>query len=149
MAHTYSSVLIHCVFSTKERRKHIRPEFQQELWAYIGGIARARGMKALAVGGIEDHVHMLLLLPADVELSAAMRTIKAGASKWIHARFGQRAFEWQEGYGAFSIGISQLAETLNYIGQQQEHHRHRDFDEEYLAFLKKHEIEYDPGFVLG
>jgi REP element-mobilizing transposase RayT len=149
MAHTYSSVLIHCVFSTKERRKLIRPEFQQDLWAYLGGIARFRGMKALSVGGVEDHVHLLLSLPANVALSTAMQKIKSAASKWLHEKWGQAEFEWQEGYGAFSIGISQVPDALTYIEGQTEHHRHRDFDEEYLAFLKKHEIEYDPRYVLG
>ena len=147
MAHSYTSTLIHYVFSTKERRKAIKPEFEKELWAYLGGIARNRGMKALAVGGVEDHAHILLLLPSTVAVAAAVQRLKAGSSKWLHEVYGLRRFEWQEGYGAFSIGISQAPATVTYILGQKQHHLRQDFCEEYLGFLAKHKIEYDPRFV--
>ena len=140
---------MHCVFSTKERRKTIHPELQPRLWAYIGGIARSHGMKALAVGGIDDHAHMLLSLPATLAVSEAMQRIKGGSSKWIHEDCGKLGFEWQEGYGAFSIGISQIDDTVAYILNQAEHHRQRDFQAEFIAFLTKHQIEYDPRYVWG
>jgi putative transposase len=106
MSHTYCSVLFHCVFSTKDRRKSITPEVQPRLWAYLGGIAREHGMKALAVGGTEDHVHILMSLPASIPLAKAMREIKSGSSRWMHETCGTTSFAWQEGYGAFSIGQS-------------------------------------------
>lgn len=149
MPHTYSSLLIHCVFSTKDRRPVISPELQPRLWGYIGGIAREHGMKALTVGGTGDHVHLLLSLPASVPLATAMRQIKSGSSRWMHLTAGLPDFAWQEGYGAFSIGHTQVEATIAYIAGQQEHHRKRDFRAEFLAILDKHEIAYDERFVLG
>jgi REP element-mobilizing transposase RayT len=143
MPHTYCSSLFHCVFSTKQRQKSINDNFQPELWAYIGGIARAHDMKALAVGGTDDHAHILLSLPSTMAVSRAMQQIKAAASKWMHEQHHQRGFEWQEGYGAFSIGVTQIDTTVAYIGRQREHHRKVDYRAEFLAFLKKHHIEYD------
>ncbi len=149
MAHTYCSSLYHCVFSTKERRKAIPENLQKRLWAYIGAIAREHEMQALGVGGTEDHVHILLSLPSSKPVAHALRTIKAGSSRWMHAEGGKPGFAWQEGYGAFSIGQSQVAVTLAYIARQKEHHQKRDFQAEFLAILKKHQIEYDPRFVWG
>lgn len=116
MSHTYNSQLMHCVFSTKERRQIITPDLQSRLWPYIGGIARENKMKAIAVGGVEDHVHILLSLPSTLSISKAMQLIKGGSSKWIHDTFPEQpAFSWQEGYGAFSIGISGVDRTIAYI----------------------------------
>jgi putative transposase len=149
MAHTYCSLLFHCVFSTKERRKIIPEELQERLWAYMGGIAREHGMKALAVGGMEDHVHILLSLPSTKTVANAMREIKAGSSGWMHETCNIQAFEWQEGYGAFSIGQTQIESTIAYIARQKEHHKKRDFQAEFVAFLKKNRIEYDLRYVWG
>jgi len=150
MPHSYVSALFHCAFSTKGRRRTISPELQDRLWPYLGGIARENKMKALAVGGIEDHVHLLLSLPSTIEVAQGIQLIKGGSSKWVHDTFPEhRDFAWQEGYGAFSIGISQLEETKRYIATQREHHRRRTFQEEFLAFLKKHGIEYDPQHIWG
>lgn len=149
MAHAYCSSLFHCVFSTKERRKIIPEELQQRLWAYMGGIAREHDMKALAVGGMDDHVHILLSLPSTKAIANAMREIKAGSSHWMHMTCTMPAFEWQEGYGAFSIGQTQIDSTIAYISRQKEHHRKRDFQTEFVAFLKKHHIDYDPRYVWG
>jgi len=148
MPHTYTSQLLHCVFSTKERRPLISPELQSSLWPYIGGIARKNRMKALSIGGTEDHIHMLLSLPSTMSIAKAIQLIKGGSSKWIHDTYPKHyAFAWQEGYGAFSIGISDLKRTITYIETQQEHHRRRDFKQEFLSFLKKHEIEYDEQHI--
>jgi putative transposase len=149
MAHTYCSLLFHCVFSTKERRKIIPEELQERLWAYMGGIAREHDMKALAVGGMEDHVHILLSLPSSKTIANAMREIKGGSSRWVHETCDMQAFEWQEGYGAFSIGQTQIDSTIAYIARQKEHHQKRDFQAEFVAFLKKHRIDYDPRYVWG
>jgi REP element-mobilizing transposase RayT len=149
MSHTYYSSLFHCVFSTKDRRRIILPDTRDRLWAYMGGIAREHGMKALAVGGMEDHAHLLLSLPSSLAIASAMREIKSASSHWMHETCSLPSFEWQEGYGAFSIGSAQKEATLGYIAAQQEHHRTRDFQAEFLAILKKHRIEYDPRFVWG
>ncbi len=148
MSHTYVSDLVHCVFSTKERRNTIQPERQADLWSYLGGIARKNGFKAIAVGGTENHIHILLSLPAIMPLAKAMQLLKGGSSKWMNDTRDTR-FAWQEGYGAFTVGISQLARTVNYINSQAEHHRKHTFEEEFLAFLAKHNIEYDPKYVWG
>ena len=106
-------------------------------------------MAALAVGGTEDHVHILLSLPSSTPIAKAMREIKSASSLWMRQNLNRRTFEWQEGYGAFSIGWTQIPATIAYITRQQEHHRKRDFQAEFLAFLKKHRIEYDPRYVWG
>ena len=148
MSHTCISQLLHCVFSTKERRRTITPELQERLWPYLGGIARENRMKAISIGGVEDHVHLLLSLPATISISKAMRLIKGGSSKWIHDTFPEhRLFGWQEGYGAFSIGIADVERTVAYIENKARHHRTRDFKEEFVSFLNKHGIEYDERYL--
>ncbi len=137
--HSYVSSLFHCTFSTKERRAIIRPEWEERSWAFIGGIARENGMKPLAVGGVQDHVHVLLSIPSTMPVAKAVQLVKAGSSKMIRATF-TRSFEWQEGYGAFSIGVFQVKETVAYIKNQRVHHKKIDFREEFRAFLEKHGI---------
>ena len=150
MAHSFVSNYYHCVFSTKERRKLITPDLEVRLWPFLGGIARNHGMKAIAIGGVEDHVHLLLSLPSTLAIAKAIQLIKGESSKWVHDTFPEhQSFAWQEGYGAFSIGVSQTGVTVSYIQNQKEHHRQKSFQEEFLSFLKKHEIEYDPRFVWG
>jgi REP element-mobilizing transposase RayT len=149
MSHTYCCSLFHCVFSTKERRKIITPEIQPRLWAYMGGVAREHQIKALGIGGMEDHVHLLLSLPSSISIATAMRDIKSASSHWMGETCKSEDFEWQEGYGAFTVGWSQVDATLAYIAGQKEHHEKRDFQAEFIAFLKKHRIDYDPRCVLG
>jgi len=140
--HSFTSCLVHCVFSTKERRRLITSALQERLWPYLGGIARAHKMKMLAVDGVEDHVHALLSIPATLPIAKAVQLLKGNSSKWIHETFPeQRLFGWQEGYGAF--GVSGVDETIGYIRNQKEHHRSRSFKEELIAFLEKHGIEYE------
>jgi len=148
MSHTYVSDLVHCVFSTKQRRNIIQPEIQSDLWSFLGGIARKNGFKALMVGGTENHVHILLSLPAIMSLAKAMQLIKGASSHWMNEKYGKE-FAWQEGYGAFTVGISQKDDTIAYIQRQAEHHRKQSFEEEFIAFLKKHNVEYDPRYVWG
>lgn len=148
MSHTYNSQLMHCVFSTKERRQIITPDLQSRLWPYLGGIARENKMKAIAIGGVEDHVHILLSLPSTLSISKAMQLIKGGSSKWIHDTFPQQqAFAWQEGYGAFSIGISDVDRTTAYIENQAAHHSRTGFKIEFVEFLKKNKVEYDERYI--
>jgi putative transposase len=114
----------------------------------MGGIARENGMKALAIGGTQDHVHTLLSLPATISVAKAIQLIKGGSSKWIHDQLPKyRKFEWQDGYGAFSVSASQIETVVRYIDEQKEHHRKRTFEEEFLEFLDKHGVEYDRRYV--
>ena len=114
----------------------------------MGGIARKHGCKALAVGGSADHAHLLLSLPADLSVAKAMQLIKAGSSKWMH---GQKrvTFSWQESYGAFTIGASQVGRTIAYIHSQPEHHKRVAFEDEFKSLLARYEVEYDPKFLFA
>jgi putative transposase len=112
--HTYVSNLVHCVFSTKNRRNLIPPEIQNDLWAFLGGIARRNGFKALIAGGTQNHAQVLLSLSANMPLAKAMQLIKGGSPHWMNEEH-VRNFAWQQGYGAFTVGISQRAHTIAYI----------------------------------
>src|SRR5437868_3680815 len=135
MGHTYTSVVIHYVFSTKERKRQIQKDIQSDLWAYIGGIAKQNKMKPIAIGGIEDHCHVLLALPADVDVAKAAQLIKGGSSKWFREKH-VKDFAWQQGYGGFSVSASQLDKTIAYVLNQERHHKKMDFKTEFVAFLK-------------
>jgi putative transposase len=142
--HSFISSLHHCVFATKGREPILSAEIRQRLWPYLGGVARENGMKALAVGGVADHVHMLLSLPATMSVAKAMQLLKGNSSKWIHETFPKlRTFAWQEGYAAFSIGVSAIEETRAYIRNQEEHHRTRTYREEVIIFLQRHGLPFD------
>jgi putative transposase len=146
--HSFSSSLHHCVFATKGREPVLTPQLRERLWPYLGGIARENGMKALAIGGAADHVHVLLSLPATISVAKAMQFLKGNSSKWIHETFRElRSFAWQSGYGAFSIGVSGIEETRAYIGNQAEHHRTRTFREEVIMFLQRHGLAFDDAVL--
>jgi putative transposase len=143
--HSFNSCLMHCVFSTKERWPFLTSPVRERLWPYLGGIVRENNMSGLAIGGVTDHVHLLLSLPATLSTSKAMQLLKGNSSKWLRETFpGLRpqGFAWQEGFGAFSIGISGVSDTVRYIQTQEEHHRKKSFREELEVFLKKHGYEY-------
>jgi putative transposase len=145
---SYVSAYFHCVFSTKEHQKLITASMEQRLWPFLGGIARQNGMSGLTIGGVEDHVHLLLSLPATMPIGKAMQLIKGGSSKWIHETFPERRlFGWQEKYGAFSVSVSQLEVVTDYIKGQREHHRTRTFQDEFLTLLKKHRLPYDDRYL--
>jgi putative transposase len=146
MAQTFVSLLTHVVFSTKNREPLISREFQAELWAYLGGIIRNLDGKALAINGTADHVHLLLSLPPILSIADAIRVVKANSSKWLHQKH-HASFAWQNGYGAFSVSFSAATKTIEYINRQEEHHRRVTFQEELLAFLKKHQIDYDERYI--
>jgi REP element-mobilizing transposase RayT len=146
--HSFSSSLFHCVFATKRREPLLTREIRERLFPYLGGIARENGMKAMAVGGVADHVHILLSLPATLSLSKAMQLLKGNSSKWIHETFSAlRQFSWQEGYGAFSIGVSGVEETCVHIRDQEEHHRNKTYREEVIAFLQRHGLHFDDAML--
>ncbi len=141
MAHRYSSLLVHCVFSTKNRKALIVPEMRPKLWAYIGGMPEPIKFTALAVGGTGDHVHVLFRMPATLAVAKAVQLIKGGASKWINDQSKQRSFSWQDSYGAFTIGVSQLESTVNYIMNQERHHSKISFEQEFQKILERHGIK--------
>jgi REP element-mobilizing transposase RayT len=144
MSHTYCKNFVHCVFSTKERRPLIPAERQEQLWAYLFGIAKNETLNLIAAGGTTNHVHLLMALPPVVTLAQAIQTFKGNSSRWMGADFA-----WQQGYGGFSVSASQLATVKAYIKNQAEHHQKRSFEEEFIARLKSYGIEYDPQFVFG
>ena len=145
---SYVSSYFHCVFSTKERRPLITPALRERLWPFLGGIARQNEMKAIEIGGVEDHVHILLSLPSTLAIAKALQLIKGGSSKWVHETFPEhRLFGWQAKYGAFGVSVSQLDKIIAYIQGQAEHHRKMSFQEEFVALLKRHRIEYDERYL--
>jgi len=147
---SYVSSHYHCVFSTKDRRPLISNELRERLWPFLGGIARQNQMKAIEVGGMPDHVHILLSLPSTLSIAKALQLIKGGSSKWVHETFPEhRLFGWQVKYGAFGVSVSQLDRIIQYIKDQEKHHRKMTFQEEFLALLKKHRIEYDERYLWG
>jgi len=148
MANAYFSLHFHCIFSTKNRQTMIQSSFEERLWAYMGGIAKEHGMTAVCIGGVNDHVHLLLGLPASLSVSKAMQLIKGGSSAWVNETFSRlRHFGWQIGYGAFTLGNSQIPATVVYIQNQKEHHKKISFRDEYLAFLRKHDINFEAKYV--
>lgn len=147
MAHSFSQIYIYLVFSTKERRNSIAKESQPRLWAYLGGICRNHEITALAIGGTENHVHLLIQLPQTLALAKAVAVLKANSSKWMREQ--GHDFSWQEGYGAFSVSSSNLDQVIRYIQNQEVHHRKKNFEDEFRALLQQHGVKYDPDWVLG
>jgi putative transposase len=148
VANTYSNLFYHLIFSTKKRTPFIASDIEQRLWAYVGGIARKRGMTAVQVGGIEDHLHVLIMTKPTVAPSQAAQWLKAESSKWIHETFeGMRSFAWQDGYGVFTVTKSMVPGVIEYIKGQRQHHSTQTFEEEYLSLLKLNEIDYDERYV--
>ena len=139
MSHSYICCLVHVVFSTAEHQPLIRPNIQNRLHPYIGGIARENGMAALAVGGVADHIHVLLSLSRVTAVAKAVQLLKAGSSKWVKERYAEaKGFSWQEGYGAFSVSISQREKVVHYILRQDVHHKRMSFAEEFSKLLRAH-----------
>ncbi|HYE71806.1 MAG TPA: IS200/IS605 family transposase [Blastocatellia bacterium] len=150
MANTYTSLYYHLIFSTKNRVTWIRPEIQENVWAYIGGIARHHRLTALQIGGMEDHLHALVMAPATLAPSQIAQYLKGDSSKWIHEEYCDlREFAWQEGYGAFTVSKSNLPDVIAYIRNQREHHQKRSFQDEYREFLQKHGIDYEEQYLWG
>jgi REP element-mobilizing transposase RayT len=147
MPSTHLSLHYHLIFSTKERHPHIATDWRDRLHAYLGGIVRTLDGIPEAVGGMADHVHLLVGLRATHCLADVLRDIKAESSRWVHEEIGRRTFSWQEGYGAFTVSASQRETVKGYIAQQEKHHRRRTFQEEYLTLLGKHGVEYDERYL--
>lgn len=147
MSHSYSQNHIHLVFSTKGRVQCMKKDIQPRLWDYMAAIYRNHEIVTEAVGGIDDHVHLLFRLPARLALSEAVYLVKTGSSKWMKQFVVD--FDWQEGYGAFAVSVSNLNRVIKYIHNQGSYHKKVAFQQEFLALLKKHNVDYDPRYVFG
>jgi len=150
MASTFTDLLYHCVFSTKERRQFLDHDLLPELTRVIGGIIRDRKGRLLECNGTPNHIHLLATFHQTTTISDMLRDIKAGSSDWMHRRFGRtRAFAWQEGYSCFTVSAGDKKDVTDYIRGQQAHHREKTFEEEYLWLLDCAGHTYDPRFVFG
>ncbi len=148
MPNTYSAIFHHLVFSTKHREPRIRPDIETRVWEYLGGIVSANDGLPLRVGGIENHVHLLVGMTPSAAPARLVQQIKCGSSKWLHENFPDMAdFAWQDGYGVFSVSRSAIPEVSRYIDNQREHHRHKTFEDEYRAFLKRHGVAFDERYL--
>jgi len=148
MAQTLVSLMVHVIFSTKNREPLITPEIEPELFAYIGGILKNNESRLLDAGGTADHVHLLISQSKNRVLSSLMKDVRKDSSSWIKTKGRElRNFHWQDGYGGFSIGKSDVPGLKQYIATQKEHHRRRSFQEELMEFLDEYGIEYDERFL--
>lgn len=148
MANTYTKIYIHLVFSVKRRKNLIHPEWQDELYKYICGIALAKNQKILAIGGVADHIHILASMSPTIALSDLVRDIKSNSSKWINEKkFNKEKFQWQNGFGAFSFTHGDLNKVINYINNQEKHHQKNKFKDEYVKLLHENEINFDEKYL--
>ena len=148
MAHTFTNLLYHVIFSTKDRLPQIDDELHPRLFGYLGGIVREAGGTALIANGAADHAHLLAALPATVAVSDFMRTLKTNSSRWVHETWpARRAFAWQTGYGAFSVSQSNVEPVRRYIAEQEERHRTMTFQEEFVQILRRHGIAFDERYI--
>jgi putative transposase len=148
MANTFSQIYIQTVFAVSNRQSLIKPAFKEELYKYITGIIKNQGQKLISINGVEDHVHILIGLKPAIALADLVREIKADSTNFINAkRFVRGRFSWQEGYGAFSYGHSQLDTIIRYIENQEEHHKRSSFKREYLTLLRKFDIAFEEKYV--
>ena len=145
---TFTNLLFHIIYSTKYRKAMIEKSWQDELYGYVGGIIRENKGTLLCMGGVDDHVHLLAKLSPTIAISEMLRAIKANSSKMVNEQIKPRiTFEWQSGYGAFSVSESQHEKVRAYILSQEEHHRKQSFEAEFIAILKRHSIAYDLRYV--
>jgi REP element-mobilizing transposase RayT len=150
LANTYTSLHYHVIFSTKDRFPWLTLEIERPVWSFIGGVAREHKMTALQVGGVEDHIHALVMAPPTIAPSDIAKHLKGESSLWIHKQLsGLRKFSWQDGYAAFTVSKSNIARVVRYIQNQRAHHRRKTFREEYLALLDANGIRYDERYVWG
>jgi REP element-mobilizing transposase RayT len=147
MSSTHLSLHVHVVFGTKHQRPLITAEWRERLHAYLGGAARTLDAIPEAVGGVADHVHLLLGLRATHRLADILRDVKRASSAWVHETIGDRQFEWQDGYGAFTVSASLLETVKQYITCQETHHRQRTFQQEYVELLRRSGVEHDERYL--
>ena len=143
---SYTKLLYHIVYATKERRPFLAPSWRADMHDYLGGTVRGLKGNAVEIGGVENHVHLLTSIPPTISVSEFMSKLKANSSNWGKRRSGQ-TFAWQDGYSAFTVSESQIDGVRDYIRDQEDHHRERTFAEELQLLLKKHNIPYDENGV--
>lgn len=150
MANTYTEIYIQTIFSPQNRECLIHKNWEGELFKYITGIVQNNGHKMLSINGMPDHIHLFFGMKPNQSLSDLIRDIKSNSSKWINEkRFVHGKFNWQEGFGAFSYGHSQLDDVINYVMRQKEHHKKQSFKDEYVLFLKKFDVEFKNEYVFN
>lgn len=150
MPNTYTQIHIQFVFAVKFRKALIEDSYKQELYQYITGIVQNYGHKMLAINGVSDHIHIFIGMRPIQSISDLMQDVKGSSSKWINEKkFLKVKFEWQEGYGAFSYSKSHVQNVIKYVCNQERHHAKQTFRDEYLAFLKKFDIEYDERYIFN
>ena len=142
MSHSFCSNFVHFVISTKLRRNLIPESMLTRTWEYVSGVARNHEIQPVIAGGTRDHIHFLAILPATMSVAEAARLLKTNTSRWLREEVAQ--FDWQKGYGAFSVSPPQAGGVAEYIRNQAEHHRKRSFNEEFSAMLKQCGVNYDP-----
>ena len=147
MPSTHLSLHYHLIFSTKNRYPFIEAAWRGRLHAFMGGAVRSLGGTPEVVGGMADHVHLLIGLRASHTLADVLRDIKSASSHWVHDTVGVKGFAWQEGYGAFTVSTSLIERVKSYIAHQEEHHRKKTFQEEYVEFHKQSGVEFDERFL--
>ena len=148
MSGKYLSLLVHFTWSTARREPCLDLEMRDDLYSYIGGIMKDKNAKLIAAGGMFDHVHLYASMPSTISVADFVNAVKANSSRWVHESYsGLRNFAWQEGYGAFSVSKSEEGRVVRYIGNQENHHRKRTFEEELIGLLEKHGIEYDKRYI--
>ncbi|MCC6582699.1 MAG: IS200/IS605 family transposase [Chitinophagales bacterium] len=148
MANTYTQIHIQFVFAVKFRDAIIHSSWKDELYRYMTGIVQNNKHKLIAINGMSDHIHILIGMRPTQSISDLMQDIKGSSSKWINQKgFIKGKFEWQEGYGAFSYGKSQVKDVIAYIENQEQHHSKKTFRDEYMDFLKKFDVEYDEQYI--
>jgi len=150
MAHTYSSLLFHLIWSTREREPMITADFKPRLYAYMETLFEDEGAHVVIMNGMPDHVHILVHTKPSILLSTLVRKVKGASCRWTHQNISElEHFGWQDGYGAFSVGYSNKEAVYRYIQNQEEHHRQSTYDAEFTRLLEMQKIQYDPRFVLG
>lgn len=150
MANTYTQIYVHVVFAVQERASLLKTEWREELFRYIAGILKNQGIKLIAIGGVEDHIHILFALNPKVALSDLIRDIKANSSKFINDKgFVRGKFYWQEGFGAFSYSRSQVDAVAKYVLNQEKHHANKTFKGEFIELLERFDIEYDEQYLFN
>jgi REP element-mobilizing transposase RayT len=150
MPHSFASLPVHIVFSTKDRVSDLSPALAARLFPYMAGIVRERKGVPPIINGPADHVHLLVYVPAKESIADLLRVVKTNSSRWVHEQFPEhRRFGWQAGYAAFTVSASRAADVAGYIAAQQERHRQVSFQEEFLSFLRKHGIAYDTRDLWG
>ncbi len=149
MGNSYISCYVHYVFTTKNHERWLKSDIREKLYPYLGGIARKNNLKLLKAGGVEDHLHLLISLPATITIAKGIQYLKGGSSRWIHETFADmKGFAWQEGYGSFTVSVSHIDMIKNYIANQEEHHRKISFREEFIDILDEHGIDFDEKYLL-